>query len=47
MCIKNTLKLPLSDEDGVIEKQEKIENERETVEEFSNMLSNAEIVLES
>ena len=33
--------------DGVIEKQERIENEPGKIEEFSNMLSNAEMVLES
>ena len=40
-------KVAIIDEDGVIEKQERIENEPGKIEEFSNMLSNAEMVLES
>jgi hypothetical protein len=34
-------------EDGVIEKQERIENELGKIEEFSKRLNNAEMVLES
>ena len=35
------------DEDGVIEKQERTENEPGRIEEFSNTLSSADMVLES
>jgi transposase len=44
---KKYTEVAIVDEDGVIEKQGRIENERGKIEEFSNMLSNAEIVLES
>jgi predicted NBD/HSP70 family sugar kinase len=44
---KKYAEVAIIDEDGVIEKQERIENEPGKIEEFSNMLSNAEMVLES
>lgn len=44
---KKYTEVAIVDEEGVREKQERIENEPGRIEEFSNKLSNATIVLES
>ena len=44
---KKYTEVAIVDEEGVIEKQERIENEPRQIEEFSNTLSNADMVLES
>ena len=44
---KKYTEVAIVDEDGVVEKQERIENEPRQIEEFSNKLSNATMVLES
>jgi transposase len=44
---KKYTEVAIVDEDGVIEKQERIENEPGKIEEFSSTLSNAKMVLES
>jgi len=44
---KKYTEVAIVDEDGVVEKQERIENEPGQIEEFSNKLSNATMVLES
>jgi transposase len=44
---KKYSEVAIVDEDGVVEKQERIENEPRQIEEFSNKLSNATMVLES
>ena len=44
---KKYTEVAIVDESGVIEKQERIENEPGLIEEFSNRLSSAEMVLES
>ena len=44
---KKYTEVAIVDEDGVVEKQERIENEPGRIEEFSNNLSNATMVLES
>jgi transposase len=44
---KKYTEVAIVDEDGVVEKQERIQNERGQIEEFSNGLSNATMVLES
>jgi len=44
---KKYTEVAIVDEDGVVEKQERIENEPGRIEEFSNRLSNATMVLES
>ena len=44
---KKYTEVAIVDESGVIEKQERIENEPAQIEEFSNSLNNAEMVLES
>jgi transposase len=44
---KKYTEVAIIDEDGVIEKQERIENEPGKIEEFSNKLSNADMVMES
>jgi hypothetical protein len=44
---KKYTEVAIVNEEGVVEKQERIENEPEQIEEFSNSLSNAEMVLES
>ena len=44
---KKYTEVAIVDEDGVIEKQERIENEPGKIEEFSNKLGNAYMVMES
>jgi transposase len=44
---KKYTEVAIVDEDGVIEKQDRIENEPDRIREFSNRLSSAEMVLES
>ena len=41
---KKYTEVAIVDEDGVVEKQERIENEPRQIEEFSNTLSNATMV---
>jgi len=44
---KKYTEVAIVDEDGVVTKQERVENEPRQIEEFSNTLSNATMVLES
>ena len=44
---KRYTEVAIVDEDGVVEKQERTENEPGRIEEFSNRLSNATMVLKS
>ena len=44
---KKCTEVAIVDEEGVVEKQERIENEPGRIKEFSNTLSNATMVLES
>ena len=44
---KKYTEVAIVDEEGVVTKQERIENEPRQIEEFSNRLSNATVVLES
>ncbi len=44
---KKYTEVAIVDEEGVIEKQERIENEPSQIEEFSNRLGNATMVMES